>query len=237
MYKLTKTDIQTLVFENKYTPSAEAQTQYRDTYGEIYERNENAPAIVMPGGFLGEVVIVLATAATYGLEVDAKKVLKTMETMIKNSAPASSLYIDGLRKYAKEYSIEDENLKILEPLLVPAKNIETTWTGAVVMIKGEYGIHPRFMLNTQEAQMNISIPLLQQSFVSEQRRAFAEALIKGQAIKLDPEDEEYLYEVMSDVAETHFYLSARLCCLGLPLYAVKFNEKEELEVEELGEIT
>ncbi len=129
--------------------------------------------------------------------------------------------------------------KIEKPVVLEGEHQE----GAILLVKGDFGIYPRYTILSGSDEDDKNIPVEVQVFVYHQslankrHRELAKKLVEKKAVKLYPGcDEEYLYQVLSDEAENHLFETAKRLAKGLPLFRVEFKEEGEFVVEEMGEV-
>lgn len=124
--------------------------------------------------------------------------------------------------------------KIEKPVVLKGEHQE----GAILLVKGEFGIYPRYTLSSpSDKQVEVEVFVYHQSLVNKRHKLLAEKLVEKGAVKLYPGcDEEYLYQVLSDEGENHLFETSKRLAKGLPLFQVKFKEDGGFEVEEMGEI-
>lgn len=123
--------------------------------------------------------------------------------------------------------------KISQPWILHGEHQE----GAILIVKGNFGIYPRFLMKTEEGVREVEVFVFQQSLVDQRHRILSKKLLEKKAVKLFPGcDEEYLYEVLSEEAEVHLFETAKRLAVGLPIFAVDFKDDGSFVVEERGEV-
>jgi hypothetical protein len=135
----------------------------------------------------------------------------------------------------KDVEFLEEKLKFLQknnvlPVILEGDHNE----GAVLIVKGSFGVYPRFMIETDEGEKEVSVFVYQQTLVDERHRILAKKLIEDKAVKLfDNLDEEYLYEVLSEEGEIHLLETVSRLASDLPLYEVVFDHSGRLSLKSL----
>lgn len=249
---LTLENIQDIVSQNKYKIDDKTKFLSRCIDGR-YQNENNLPALAFPGADVGELALVFATANSYGFEVKKEKVLKSFLKVVdgeKNFRLHTDSHADpklpaggcghfkqmGLDPKAYNLDISEiefikKNLNIGESVTLQGDHME----GAVLMVKGSYGVLPQFDMETDHGKNRAQVFVYHQSLVDERHRTYAKELIKNKAVVFkDSEDEEWLYNAFSDVAENHLMETAKRLARGLPIYSVVFEENGSFKVEEQG---
>jgi len=119
--------------------------------------------------------------------------------------------------------------------------------GAVLLIKGKWGVYPQLQLETDYGKRLVQVFIYHQSLVDERHRALAKELIKNKAVifRLDPglrrddkesEDENWLYNALSDISENHLMETSKRLAKGLPIYQVIFEDDGGFDIKEQGTV-
>lgn len=107
--------------------------------------------------------------------------------------------------------------------------------GAVLLITGAQTVNPSVSLSISGRTYRLNLLVYHITKELEFIRSLAHTLIAENQVDLFPGlDEEYLYEVFSDVADTIRMEEARKVAPGLPMYEVKFEKKGGFSVQEMG---
>ena len=220
--------------------------------------NDNLPALAFPGADAGELALILATGRSFGFAVDPEKAYKSLiETVggeknirLHTDSHATPKVAAGGCGHLKQinldpaaYNLEKADLDFIKEKLVLMKKkgaVEEVLhgdhgEGAVVYIKGNYGIYPQYLLKTEDVEAHVQIFVYHQSLVDGRHRVLAKNLLKNKAVKL-PEncDEEYLYDALSDTAEVHTLETAKRLAKDLPIFQVIFDEEGMFSIKEMG---
>ncbi len=103
--------------------------------------------------------------------------------------------------------------------------------------KAIWAIAPRYNLQLEEGVKKVEVFVYHQTLVDERHRLLAEKLIKNKAVELYPGcDTDYLYQVLSEMAENHLMETAKRLAKGLPIYRVIFKEDGSFEIKEQGKV-
>ncbi|PIS15491.1 hypothetical protein COT62_03415 [Candidatus Roizmanbacteria bacterium CG09_land_8_20_14_0_10_41_9] len=149
-----------------------------------------------------------------GLDLEAYKLTNEQLTFIK------TVTAQAVKKGAKQTSLRGEHME-----------------SAVVIIKGNWGIYPRYTFDTSSGNTLTEIFIYHASLANERRKLFAEKLLKQKAVELfDGLDADYLYQALSDVGENHLMETAKRLASGLSLYEVTFGNQGEQKIEEMGKV-
>jgi len=106
--------------------------------------------------------------------------------------------------------------------------------GAILIVKGNFGIFPRFIIETDEGKKEVSVFVYQQTLVDKRHRVLVKKLIEDKAVKLfDNLDEEYLYEVLSEEGEIHLLETLNRLASDLPLFEVIFDDSGRFSLKSL----
>ena len=217
------------------------------------ENNNFLPALSIPGADLGELALILATANDFGLAVDYEKVFQSLIKVVgglKNFSYHTDSHHGGLalgcghfgqilkdfvayNLQKKDIEFLEEKLKFLEkkdvlPVILEGEHLE----GAVLLIKGDWAVYPRYYLATDEGKKLVEVFAYHQSLADERRKILAKRLIDDGAVVLYPGcDEDYLYQVMSDEAENHLFETLNRLGKDLPIYSVVFDAQGGFDIE------
>ena len=78
---------------------------------------------------------------------------------------------------------------------------------------------------------------LHQTFLNERNKYAASLLKESAKLHLLPgQEEDYLYEILSDTADILFFESAKRLCHDFPIFAASFDKDGLVEIEDLGRI-
>ncbi|MGB9883561.1 MAG: hypothetical protein ACPLRN_03560, partial [Microgenomates group bacterium] len=254
---LSKKQVQNLIFENRYKINPQTKFLSRCIDGR-YENKDDLPALAIPGADLGELALILATANSFGFDVDQEKVYQSLIEVIggeKNfqyhtDSHADPKIIAGgcghfkqIRVDYKAYYLVDEDLKFFEKKLVEIKKNNQAkeellhgehLEGAILIVKGDWGIYPRTMVETEAGKKEVEVFVFHQDLVDQRHRALVKVLLKNKAVIFrDGEDEEWLYEVLCDMMENHLMETVKRLAPDLPIFNVKFKDDGSFEVKDL----
>jgi hypothetical protein len=252
--KLNSSQIQLLVKENRYQVDEKNKFLSRCIDGR-YKNNSKLPPLALPGGDLGQLALIIACANDFGLEIDYEKVFQSLIKVIggiKNFSYHTDSHHGGLAlgcghftqilKDFVAYNLQKKDIKFLEEKLKFLKKEEVLPTvlegnhdeGAILILKGNFGIFPRFIIETEEGQKEVSTFVYQKTLVDERHRVLVKKLIEDKAVKLfDNLDEEYLYEVLSEEGEIHLLETVNRLASDLPLFEVIFDNRGRFSLKSL----
>ncbi len=243
---LTEKEVNDLVAENRYKVDPSKKFMSRCIDGR-YKNEEGLAVQAFPGADVGELAMVLSASRSYGFEINREKVFSTLIEVLGGDANFSfhtdehgdkSKLASGCGHYKqinldpKAYKIEQEDIDFINEKLgyVSSKGSKEVVLegdhveGAILMVKGNWGIYPRYELETDKGNKMVEVFVYHQSLTDEKHRLLAEKLIKNKAVKFVlGEDSEYLYQVLSDVAENHLMETAKRLAPDLPIYNVQFD--------------
>ncbi len=254
---LNKKQVVSLILENRYKINPKIKFLSRCVDGR-YENKDDLPALAIPGADLGELALILATANSYGFDVDREKVYQSLVEVIggeKNfqyhtDSHADSKTIAGgcghfkqIRADFLSYSLVNEDLEFLEKKLAAIKKNNQVkeellygdhLEGAILMIKGVWGVYPRTIIKTEEGEREVEVFVFHQDLVDQRHRALVKVLLKNKAVIFrDGEDEEWLYEALCDMMENHLMETVKRLAPDLPIFNVKFEDDGSFEVKDL----
>lgn len=251
---LTLENIQELVSKNKYKVDPKKKFLSRCIDGR-YENSEDLPALAFPGADIGELVLIFATANSYGFEINKERVLNSFLKVVGGKEnfrfhtdshadpkiPAGGCgHWQQVNLEPKAYNLEQsqidfitKNLNIGKSITLHGQHME----GAILIIKGNYSVYPQHNLETDQGKKMVEVFVYHQSLVDGRHREIAKELIKDGAVEFkNGEDEEWLYNAFSDVAENHLMETAKRLAKRLPIYFVVFNDDENFKVEHQGNV-
>lgn len=256
---IDKSQVHELVAQNRYEVDPKAKFLSRCIDGR-YQNEENLPPLAIPGADLGELGIILATANSFGNEIDQEK---TLSTLLKVLGGAENFHFHSdhhadpktpsagcghwreIKADGKSYNLEKSQIDFMAKSLAKLKKqgaLEVVLEGshneaAVLQATGNFSIYPRFFLQTPEGRREVEVFVYQATLVNERHRALAGALLKSGALKLYPGlNEENLYYALSEETENQLFETARRLAKGLPIYKVAFKDNGSFEIEDLGKV-
>lgn len=254
---LSETQIRDFIEANKYKVDEATEFISRCIDGR-YPNGEGLPALATPGADVGTIAALFATANTFGFQIDLQKtwdILVEIVGGVKNlrfhtdDHAEKGILMGGCGHMKSIINTPDEFGLTPEQADFIVKHAEVAKAngaqevvlrgehqeGAVVLVKGPYGIYPQS--NDEAGKRNIQIFEFHQGLVDKRNRALSKKLIDAKAVQLfEGQDEEYLYEVLSSTTEDHLLLIAGKLAKELPIYAVSFDEKGNFTLEEAGKV-
>lgn len=255
-FTLSKEQLATIVFENGYEVQNPLLSRCIDGR---YNNSPSLPALAIQGADAGELAVIFTTANTCGLTLNKEKALQALIDTVggakntqfhtdshaeKGAVLAGCGHIKQASLDLESYHLTEEQIEFIKSEFAKLKKQgaeETVLHGdhgesAVVFVKGNFGVLPRFKLGQTEGGREGQIFVFHNTFVDARHHILAKKLIASKAFEFEGGiDEEYLYTVLSDACEEHLLETAKRLALGLPIYEVTFFEtKNRFEIKELG---
>ena len=229
-------------------------------------QNTQLPALAFPGGDVGELALIFATANSYGFEVDGEKAYKILIETIggeknfgihsdhhavpagrqgdANKSASGCGHWKQINLDPQAYNIEKDQIdfiqkklddlkknKKIKEIILEGEHLE----GAVLLVKGSWGILPRYKIETDGGSQETQVFIYHQSLVDARHQVLASAWFKRKAVKLyNGCNKDYLYEALSEMAEYHLMETVRRLAKGLPIYTINFEDDGEFEIKEMG---
>ncbi len=233
--------------ENTYEVTPECQHAVRCVDGN-YPNERNLPAVTFPGGDLGVLAMIYASAQSYGFEIDSNRVTNTLLEIsggidnfscYKSSNPSSlSEMIPFYSDVELDDSLQQSLIQVAEEVQKksrvlheqPAESAEN----ALVTIKGIAGLYPQASLDTEYGTKHIQVYVQQQTLLDARNKRIAQLLLENNAITLfEGCDQEYLYEVFAEMSDYCFYYGLQKEIKQIPLYTVHFTDLAHFEIQEM----
>ena len=255
-FTLSKEQLVSVIIENSYTVKNPLLSRCIDGR---YANDSTLPALALQGADAGELALIFSTANICGLSLDMHQALQALIDTVggveniqfhtdshaeKGKVLAGCGYMKLVSIDFTSYNLTEKQIEFIKTQFGKMKEQgvkEIILHGdhsesAVVFIKGNYGIQPRFKLEKTEGGREGMLFVFHNTFVDARHRILAKKLIALKALQLEGGiEEEYLYSVLSDTCENHLMETAKRLAKGLPIYEVQFFEsKNRFEVKELG---
>lgn len=254
---LDKTQVQELIFNNRYKINSEKKFLSRCIDGR-YENNPDLPTLAIAGADLGEIAVVVSAGNDFGFSVDMQKTVDVLIEMIggvKNfnfhtdshadaNIPAAGCgHIKQASIDISAYKLTEEQVKSLGEIAVKLKNKGANEVvlhgdhqeGAVLLVTGNYGVMPQGEVDVEGSIQKVQVFVFHKTLVDERHKVLAKKLIEKKAVELlDGLDDQYLYQAISEVTDTHLFETAKRLAKGLPIYEVNFKDDGGFEVKEIG---
>ena len=244
---LSSEQVYEIVSENRYS-FPDFKFRGRCFSGE-FKNSFHLPALALPGGDLGELAILQATAMTYGFELDLNKAAEELfqltggnehlTTLTAKSELSSCRYFKHLFSDTASYNLDEKSLevfyaetkKILPDFQIPEER-SYTHEHAVLILEASQGLYPQYTFETYEGTFESRILVFHKTLIDLRHKELAGKLLEKRIVKLfDNLDEDYLYEVLSEVTENHLYETIRFIDPKLPIYSVAVNEQEDISIK------
>lgn len=252
--KLNTEEVYTLVHKNSYFVNEAMRNISRDSCGE-YSNTTNLPALSLPGGDIGLLLSLISAANTYAFELDLPEALITLCNLIGGTnnfsfhntysnivslSDISCTYIKYILSNLQDFDISEKDKQVFSKLFaeVSTKHLEQfeqksdVHEGGILLVKGEYGILPRFSFMSDNGMVSGSVYVFQKTLAEQRNRVFAQELIKdGAVILFEGLSEEYLSDAISDTMENHFFQTIPHIFPDIPLFTITFAEDSTYTVE------
>lgn len=246
---LTIGQVQELATNNSYEIPAE---KYRSRcFSGNFINNTELPALALPGGDIGEIAVLYSASNEYGFECNLKSsvnILKEVVAKSKNSkykqvfsiSAKDCKYLHFLSEDPEKYSLSKEMIKDIFSYIEQPKLQENPFKSekkgmiekSCLIVQGNKGILPQYTFKDYTQTFDASVFVYHKSLVNERRKVFIKDLVRHKAVKLnDGLHEEYLYEILSDMAEFHLFTFLTQIDLHIPIYSVEILPNNKIKVE------
>lgn len=245
---LSSDQIEELILENQYDFSGN-KFQSRCFSGH-FENNVSLPALALPGGDIGEILILLSASHTYGFDCDLLKSIKIIKEV---SAAAKSQEYQHFNQFAAEecrylhllsespeiFSLKSEMVNSVFRTLEQSELIkneekihkEVYRESACIIIEGNKGVLPHYLFQSAQGTIDARIFIYHKSLIDERRKLIAKNLFQSKAINLlEGQDEEYIYEVLSEVGDSHLFEVLHRIDSNLPIYSATLTPIIKIEL-------
>ena len=256
-------DISFLVKENRYRVNPKTWFLSRCIDGR-YKNSSDLEALALPGADLGEISIVVAACLTYGYDYDLEKIMAVFVDVVgdedslrthTDSHGDKNIYASGCGHFAqitkdpKAYGLNEFLVEEIRKLftskfknqlggksyiVLSGDHLE----GAVLVIEGDWGIYPQYVLETNEGKKPVQVFVYHKTLVERRRRLMAKKLLEKKAIVFrNGENEEMLYQALNEVGEDHFFETAKRLAKDLFIYQVVFQGNGDFKIKEQGVVS
>lgn len=244
---MTKEQLFQLVVENTYEVSPEKQFVLRCVDGN-YPNEKDLPAVTFPGGDLGVLAMIYASAQSYGFEIESNRAIDTLLEIsggIENFScykSSNAIILSEIIPFYSDVELDDTYQTSLvqlaeeaqkKSLVLHEKPLESA-ENALVRIKGAAGLYPQASLETEYGIKQIQVYVQQQTLLDARNKRIAQLLLGNNAITLfEGCDLEYLYEVFGEMSDYCFYYGLQKEIKQIPLYTVNFTDLAHFEIQEM----
>jgi len=255
-FTLSKQQLSAILFENAYDVVNPLLSRCIDGR---YDNSSSLPALAIQGADAGELALIFSTANICGLTLDMTQALQALIDTVGGEKNirfhtdshakegvmlAGCGHITQVSSDLHSYNLTEIQLEFIKKQLALLKEKgaqDTILYGdhgeiAVVFVKGNYGVLPRFKLGREEGGREGQVFVFHNTFVDARHRILAKKLLERKAFQLEGGlEEEYIYSSLSDACENHLMETVKRLATGLPIYEVQFFEsKNRFEITELG---
>lgn len=244
---LTDHQVEELVSNNLY--NYEGNIYKARCFSADYSNNLNLPALSLPGGDIGELAILIAASRIYGFDLDLSKGLDILLDVIggKKNSTFNTLnehtlelcyYVNSLIENSIEYGLDDRGkndlLTMLKTLGLPKRFKplqKRDHENACIIFEAEQGLFPNYTYDSGYGVVNAKILVFHKSFVDRRHRELCKLWYENKAVELfSGLDADYLYEIISEMTETHLFQTMKLRDPKIPLYSVSVTPNNKINV-------
>lgn len=221
-------------------------------------KSDVLPALTIPGGDIGQLAIIFASANNFGFKINKDKLLKTYEEFLggwKNfhyhsddhhsplKLASGCGYYNLIKNNSDKFYLQSEDINFIDKqltLIAQQANQEILHgdhdEGAVVLVKEKVGIYPRFVFKVksdgEEKKIEASVFIFNQTLFAKRQKILAKKILDHNVVKLFPGlDEEYLSFTLIETAEVHLFETLNQLAKGLPIYEVSFDKNFKFKIE------
>ncbi len=256
---LTKENVYAFLRDTIFDIPKNQSAKTRCNDGRHTHNTNELSAFAIPGGDMGQLMIIASSGKRYGFDIDLDASYKILCDIVsgehnlgfhtdsihyasKNMWDGCE-YIRALRADPSRYGLTIQDIEEclsyfnhavkrgITPQVLQGEHRE----GALLVVYGGYGVCPGTRLSIEGHTKEIQVFVHQMNLMNSRHRRLAFELIKQNAVQLHAGcDEEYLYEVFSETAETHLFESIKFQKRGIPVYEVHIDTKTEFDIKEMG---
>ncbi|HRN69650.1 MAG TPA: hypothetical protein PLS49_00565 [Candidatus Woesebacteria bacterium] len=246
---LNQDQIEELIFQNQY--NFKGKKEESRCFSGHYENNELLPALALPGGDIGDIFILQAAAETYGFKVDIKKSIKILKEIVGNgknyqfqhssiNSAEQCRYLHLLSENPEIYSLKKDTIPglfstIEQSVLVKKtdnKEKELVKENACIIVDVDIAIFPQYIFETYLQKFNSHVFIYHKKYVDERRHTFAKKLYENKIVDLyEGLSEEYLYEVLSEIGDSHVFETVTKIDSRIPIYSATFSSHGSIKIE------
>jgi hypothetical protein len=261
--KLIIEEVEELVLENRYPVDEETwflsrciDGRYQSTSEVEEERSDGKTSevklepLAKPGADIGDLMMVFAANKEYGLEIESKNIFKAVLETVggfenfrfhtdyhnQQSFLGCRHFKQGLND-PQAYGLAEDDIATISQFLSKIKKKGATGKvlegehleSAVLIIKGDsWSISPQLVFNREL----IEIFVYHKTLDNRRRRILSQHLLPH-VKAVFPVDEEYLYQILSQVTDDQLLETVTRLAKDLPIYDVKFEKNGEFEIKNL----
>jgi hypothetical protein len=258
---LTKDQLYQVVQTNRY-PLDKINLNLSRCIDGRYQNVVGLSPLTIPGGDIGQLAIIFAAANNFGFSINEEKVFETLIEFLQGEKnfhfhtddhsdekiPAGGCgYFKLIKQEPEKFFLTNKEIEFIEEKLAKLVKDEVKPTvlhghhdeAAVVMVKGNEGILPRFEIETtvdgETKKIASSIFVFHQTLFKQRQNRLAEMLLSKKAIDLFPGlDEEYLTFTLIETGENHLFEALNQLGKDLPLYQIIFGKNLGYSIKEMG---
>lgn len=218
-----------------------------------HENIQTLPALALPGGDLGQMVILFAAAKVYGLQFDIERALEELIDIIGgakkfsfSNIPTHSAdicqYLHYLILQPNKFNLLKEELTLLintlksKNIVVNTLNVHNSkqnYFNACIIYEGNEGIFPTYRFSSLNGKFDSRIFLVHRTFINQRNHLISKLLYNKKIVKIHEKlDSNYLYEVISEITDEHLFEILNLIDNQIPIFSVKV-QKNSISIESL----
>lgn len=249
MMDITTQSISRWVNTNRFEVAVDERFIARCIDGRYPHAKDVAP-LAYPGADVGQVLVVMAAAHTYGFVVSAGEVfdvLKKLEGGVgrihdhtdelhTTSYCAGCGHVQLVRKYPKMYGLTkascDEVLDVFAHMVHPDVLTGVHHESAVIVATGSQ----KWSIYSQDDSMSVFV--VHKALTDARHRALAKIMVGSGILRVPTSqsklDEETVYEYLSAVFDDHLIATSAHLATGLPQFVAKFTDGGEVVISDGG---
>ncbi len=235
---LSEEEVLSIVKGNTYTVDMDMRLRSRCMSTSNYPESAY-PAVSLPGGDLGDLAILYASADYYGFSVDYDAALSSLVELIdgdKNLTFSQAQFdIYGISNYYyyifKNYENFELSRESREKLsehfekfsgrTVAGLSTSSQKASAAIFFTSSEGLSSTYKVKKREGVSEGHLYVLHKSFVDERHKLWVEKLLRKGVVELyEGLDAEYLYEVLSEMTDRHMLETLRNFDLQVPIFGI-----------------
>lgn len=246
---LTVSQVEELVSVNRYVYKGE-KFQSRCFSGN-YQNSERLPPLALPGGDIGDLAVLISASESYGFDCSIQGSIEVMKKLVgaisittfqhlPEHTAEQCRYLHFLSENPEIFSLNNEKLTEFIQNLKKQGLIDTLdqyrapkqKESALIIYEGLEGLYPQFEFDSFTTKFNAQVLIFHRTLVDERRKMFVSYLLKEKVVTLyNNLDEDYLYEILSDVGDTHLFETVLKIDPHLPVYNVAVSENGKVKVD------
>lgn len=244
---LNSSQVEELVSNNVYKSAS--PPYLARCFSSDYSNNPNLPALSLPGGDIGELAILISASNTYGFKLDIIKARDILFKLVSGKGYTSfhalkehtlelCIYCKTIIEHSKEYGFDDRGKN---ELITAGKTLglqnnfklsqREDRENACIILEAEYGLFPNYNFDSGDRILNAKVLVFQKTFIDRRHRELCKLLFEKKAVELfSGLDVDYLYEIISEMTETHLFETMKLHDPKIPLYFASVSVDKKVTI-------